>query len=161
MYPGSQSLLREQLNVRGENLYSVLGQAALTVALPLFILNMLYWHSYLVEAFQGFAGAGSRPAWYGPLRSLFGAISTVEVALTYLATAAFARSLRTAGWLSPRTSRLFGFFGLLGAGLALVPASGPGPLVTVGFVASVPAIPLIMPHLFGIHLLRHSGNNEA
>lgn len=153
------TLLREQLKGRGENLYSLLGQAALTVALPLFLLNMLYWHSYLVEAFQGFGGAASRPAWYGPLRSLFGAISTVEVSLTYLATAAFARSLRSAGWLSLPASRLFGCCGLVGAGLALVPAAGPGPLATAGFVVSVPAIPLLIPYLFGIHLLRRSGTN--
>lgn len=118
------TLLREQLRGRGENLYSLLGQAALTAALPLFLLNMLYWHSYLAEAFQGFGGAGSRPAWYGPLRSLFGAIGTVEVSLAYPATAAFARALRTAGWLSPPASRRFGCCGLVGAGLAWCPRRG-------------------------------------
>lgn len=156
---GGFALLREQLKARGENLYSLLGQTALSVALPLFILNMLYWHSYLAEAFQGFGAAGSRPAWYGPLRSLFGAISTVEVALIYLATAAFAVSLRTAGWFSPTAGRLYGFFGLLGAVLALMPAAEPDPVATAGFVVSVPAIPLIMPYLIGIHLLRRIGNN--
>jgi hypothetical protein len=157
---GGFALLRAQLKASGENLYSLLGQTALSVAVPLFILNMLYWHSYLVEAFQSFSAAESRPAWYGPLRSLFGAISTVEVALTYLATAAFAASLRVAGWFSPTASRLYGFFGLLGAVLATLPASMLGPVATAGFIVSVPAIPLIMPYLIGIHLLRRIGNSE-
>jgi hypothetical protein len=157
---GGFALLRAQLKANGENLYSLLGQTALSVAMPLFILNMLYWHSYLVEAFQSFGAAESRPAWYGPLRSLFGAISTVEVALTYVATAAFAASLRIAGWFSPTPSRLYLLFGLLGAVLAALPASVLGPVATVGFVVSVPAIPLIMPYLIGINLLRRIGNNE-
>jgi hypothetical protein len=157
---GGFALLREQLKASGENLYSLLGQTALSVAVPLFILNMLYWHSYLVEAFQSFGAAESRPAWYGPLRSLFGAVSTVEVALTYLATAAFAASLRVAGWFSLTASRLYLLFGLLGAVLAALPASVLGPMATAGFVVSVPAIPLIMPYLIGINLLRRIGNNE-
>ncbi|MBO0360742.1 hypothetical protein J0X19_22465 [Hymenobacter sp. BT186] len=157
---GGFALLREQLKASKENLYSLLGQTMLSVALPLFILNMLYWHSYLVEAFQGFGPTDSRPAWYGPLRSLFRAISAVEVALLYLATVAFAISLRVVGWLSPASSWLYGFFGLLGTVLAVLPASMPEPIVTASFVVSVPAIPLIMPYLIGIQLLRHLGNDK-
>lgn len=152
-------LLRECIKDAGEKIYSQLGFTAMLIAVPLFILNMVFWGSYLGEVSTVFAklAPGQRPDWYLPVRAEFGLVSTVEVGLTYVATAAFATSLRAAGWISPTACRVYQGLSLLGLLLAALPPGLPEPLATLGFLVCVPAIPFIMPYVIGVNLLQRVG----
>jgi len=152
-------LLRECAKDAGEKIYSQLGFTMMLIAAPLFILNMVFWGSYLGEAFTLFAKlpAGQRPDWYLPVRAEFGLVSTVEVGLTYVATAAFATSLRAAGWIPPTAGRVYQGLNLLGLILATLPPGLPEPLATFGYLVCVPAIPFIMPYVMGVNLLQRVG----
>jgi hypothetical protein len=152
-------LLKERLKSAGENFYSAAGITAYLVAIPLFILNMLFWGYYLVEVSKLFVTlpAGKRPDWYAPLRELLIALSSVEVALIYLATAAFAASLRKTGIFRPGVCTVYILLSGLGIILGLLPPSLPEPLATLGYIAAVPAIPFVMPYLMGINLLWRDG----
>jgi hypothetical protein len=152
-------LLRECAKDAGEKIYSQLGFTAILIAVPLFILNMVFWGSYLGEAFTLFSKLppGQRPDWYLPVRAEFGLVSTVEVGLTYMATAAFATSLQAAGWIQPTACRVYQGLSLLGLLLAALPPGLPEPLATAGYLVCVPAIPFIMPYVMGVNLLQRAG----
>lgn len=83
------ALLKEKLKSEGENYYSILGAIAITIAIPLFVLNMLFWGFSLTESFKILVLTNTEklPEWFRPIKVLFGMIAVVEVALTYLATA--------------------------------------------------------------------------
>ncbi len=154
------SVLREQLKDTKGGFYSLLGYTAIMIAIPLFIINMIYWGTYLVELFKIVMASSSEkmPEWFLPTRKIFGLISLVEVALTYLAIAAFAASLRAVGWLSKTACRIYiviSFLGFLIMALSFIK-----PLETVSDIASIPAIPFIMPYFMGINLLRRAGNKS-
>jgi hypothetical protein len=157
------ALLRQRLKEAGENFYSLIGFTAIMIAIPLFILNMIFWGSYLVEAFRSFSNAPSekRPDWYLPVRSLFSSISLVEVALIYLATAAFAASLKVAKWFKPGACFIYIAISLLGMVLDILPSVLPESFAAVGFFVSIPAIPFIMPYFFGVNLLLRINSNKA
>jgi hypothetical protein len=154
------AILREKLKKAGENFYSLLGLIAIMIAIPLFIINMTFWGSFLVESFRIFVASASEkmPEWYLPIRNQFGFISVVEVALTYLATAAFAASLKTAGWFRKTACRIYIIISLLGFLFIVLSPFSPEPIATAGFAVSIPAVPFIMPYLIGINLLRRAGN---
>ena len=154
------SVLREKLKDTKGGFYSLLGYTAIMIAIPLFIINMIYWGTYLVELFKIVVASGSEkmPEWFSPTNKIFGLISLVEVALTYLATAAFAASLRAAGWLSKTSCSIYvaiSFLGFLIMALSFIK-----PLETVSNIASIPAIPFLMPYFMGINLLRRAGNKS-
>ncbi|QKZ13565.1 hypothetical protein [Spirosoma sp. KUDC1026] len=67
------ALLVNKLRQSGEKQYWLLGLLAMGIALPLFILNMSYWGSFLVESFTNFSAASvaKRPDWYLSIRALF------------------------------------------------------------------------------------------
>ena len=153
------AVLRNQLKRAGEDLYSQLGLVLILLAMPLFLLNMIYWGSFLTESFKLFATSASptRPDWYLPLRALFGWVSSLEVALIYLATAAFAVSLRRVRWFNPLACRIYVGISLLGFLLSVLPTFSNEPLTIAGYAVSIPAIPFMMPFLMGINLLRRIG----
>jgi len=154
------AVLREKLKNTGGNFYSLLGFISIMIAIPLFIINMIFWGSFLVESFRIFVALASEkmPEWYLPLRNQFGLISVVEVALTYLATAAFAASLKSAGWFRKTPSRIYIIISLLGFLFIVLSPISAEPIATAGFAVSIPAIPFIMPYLIGINLMRRAGN---
>ncbi|QJD79601.1 hypothetical protein [Spirosoma rhododendri] len=132
-------------------------------ALPLFIANMAYWGSFLVESFAHFS-AGSiakRPDWYLAMRALFSWISTVEVALFYLATAAVGAGLQAAGWLKTGACRVYIFLSLAGALLSVLPTFSLEPLTIVTYLVSIPAFPFIMPYLMALNLLNVANRNAG
>lgn len=152
------SILREKLKDTKGGFYSLLGYTAIIIAIPLFIINIIYWGAYLVELFKivSISSSEKMPEWFLPTKKLFGLVSLVEVALTYLAIAAFAASMRVAGWLSKTACRIYiviSFLGFLIMALSFIK-----PLETVSFFASIPAIPFLMPYFMGINLLRRAGN---
>ena len=101
------ALLKIKLQSQGERLYSTLGLTVLSVAIPLFILNMIFWGYYLTDVFRYLVKLpqDKRPEWYPPIKTLFYVISVIEVALIYFATALFAIALKKTGILSVRASR--------------------------------------------------------
>jgi hypothetical protein len=155
MLTGGLALLREKLKEAGENFYSMLGFTAIMIKAPLFIINMAYWGSFLTASFKIFvaAPAEKRPDWYLIMKELFYSIGMVEVGLTYLATAAFAASLKKAGWFKSGICNAYIFLSFLGFLLNLLPSWLPQPWGTIGYVVAIPAFPLIMPYLMGINFL--------
>jgi len=153
---GAFALLREKLKTDGENIYSLLGITAVMIATPLYIINMTWWGGFLVESFRGFVAAGAvkRPDWYIPAREQFGLISTIEVGLFYLATAAFAASLKKTRLFRPKPCNSYIITSLIAFMLNLIPPLSPEPLATISYVVSIPAFPFIMPYLIAINLLR-------
>ncbi|GAB3793813.1 hypothetical protein GCM10028819_06070 [Spirosoma humi] len=149
------ALLANKLRQRGETPYWLLGVLGMGIALPLFILNMAYWGSFLVESFTNFSAASiaKRPDWYLSMRALFTWISGVEVALFYLATAAFALALQSVGWFNPRACRLYLLFSLVGALLSVLPSFSFEPIVMATYLVSIPAFPFIMPYLMALNLI--------
>ncbi len=152
------ALLKEKLRNDGENFFSRLGFTAFMIAVPLFILNMTFWGSYIVETSEIVAASGyeKMPEWYQPLRNQFELISVVEVALTYIATAFFAASMISAGWFRKAAGRIYILLSLLGALIILLPLSNE-PFATAEFAVSIPAIPFLLPYYMGINLLRKVG----
>ncbi len=149
------TLLKEKLKNEGESYYSLLGFVAIIIAIPLFILDMLFWGFSLTESFKILVSTNSEklPDWFKPLRVLFGMISLVEVALTYLAITFFAFSMSRVGWLSKTSSKVYILISLLAFILIVLSAFLPEPFVTAGFAVSIPAIPFLMPYFIGINLL--------
>jgi hypothetical protein len=150
------ALLKTQLQATGENLYSILAFAALSMAMPLFMINMAFWGYYLTDAFRLFAAnpTAKRPDLYVAVKSLFYVISVAEVVLIYLGTLFFAVALKITGALSKPASRWYMGCSLIAILLELMPPYWPEPFGTAGYLVAIPAIPFIMPYLIGINLLR-------
>jgi hypothetical protein len=149
------ALLKTRLQEAGENLYSVLAFAALSIAVPLFIINMAFWGYYLTDAFRLFAAspAAKRPDLYVAVKSLFYVISVAEVVLMYLGTLLFAVALKITGSLSKPASRWYIGCSLIAILLELIPPSWPEPFGTAGYLVAIPAIPFVMYYLIGVRLL--------
>ena len=149
------AFLKEKLKAEGENFYSLLGIISIMIAIPLFILDMLFWGFTLTDSFRILASANADklPEWFNPLRVLFGMISVVEVALTYLAIAFFATSMKKVGFLSPLSSKIYLLISLFGFTVIILSAFLPEPFVTAGFAVSIPAAPFLMPYFMGVNML--------
>ncbi len=153
------SALKQQLQKSGEFFYSNFGLTAILLAIPLFIINMIFWGFYLTELFKLVVAKGVEqlPDSYSPMRKEFGLISVVEVALTYLATATFVLSLRQVRWFT-KTAWVYIAISLFAFLIIILSAFLPEPFVTAGFAVSIPAIPFIMPYFIGINLLKRLAN---
>lgn len=151
------SSLCQQLKNSGESFFSNLGLCAIMSAIPLFIINMIFWGFYLTESFKVVVAAGTEqmPNWFSPIKNQLGMISVVEVALTYLATAFFSVSLQLNGWFNKGATRVYILISLLAFLLIILSSFLPEPFTTAGFAVSIPAIPFIMPYFMGINLLRN------
>ena len=156
MFTAGFALLKEKLNRDGENFYSILGFTAIAIMIPLFILNMAFWGSFLITSFKSFVASGTdkRPELYLALKDLFYLIAVTYVALTYLATAAFAVSLRKIRWFSAGASNAYVVVSFIGLVFSVLPPSSPEPFATLSYITSIPAIPFIMPYLMALNLLR-------
>ena len=153
------AVLREKLRNTGEGFYSTIGLTALMVAIPLFVVNMIFWCAYLPELFKIVTASGleKRPEWFRPIREEFNLLTNVEVAITYLAVAAFAASLRVVGWFSKTSSLTYLVISFAALFITVLPFSSqllPVPF----FIVTIPAIPFLMPYFMGITLLRRVGD---
>ena len=154
------TLLKEKQKNDGENYYSLLGSIAINIAIPLFILDMLFWGFSLTESFKILVATNTEkmPEWFKPLRQIFGMVSVVEVALTYLAIAFFSVSLNMTGRLSKTSKNIYIVLSLFAFLIIILSAFLPEPFVTAGFAVSIPAIPFLMPYFIGINLLKREGD---
>ncbi len=155
------TLLKEKLKNDGENYYSLLGFIAIIIAIPLFILDMLFWGFSLTESYKILVSTNTEklPDWFKPLRVIFGMISVVEVSLTYLAITFFAVSMNRVGWLGKISSKIYILISLFAFMLIVLSVFLPEPFITAGFAAAIPAIPFLMPYFMGVNLLRKAGDN--
>lgn len=144
-------LLYQLLRLK-DRLFGTLGLAFMTLAMPLFVINMAYWGSFLSDAFRNFKTT-NRPDWYLAFRELFYLISTAEVSLIYLATAMFAMALGKAGYLKPAAVRAYVIISFCAGLVNLIPPFAPDPFSTMSYLVSVPAIPFIMFYFMGVNLL--------
>jgi len=156
------TLLREKLKSDGENFYSLLGILAILIAIPLFILDMLFWGFTLTASFKILVSTNveKMPEWFKPIRELFGVISVVEVALTYLAIAAFSVSLNKVGLLRRTSSKIYIAISLIAFSIIVLSTFFREYLAVASFAVSIPAIPFLMPYFMGIHLLKKVGNES-
>src|SRR5438445_968647 len=155
-------VLREALSGAGERFYATLGFAAIILSGPLYlILNI-----FAFATFFGKEHAGEVPAAIVSLRDMLDLLLFVAGFLTYLATAAFAASLGRVQWLGRRATRAFiivTFVALLFLMIRGVkyPNGRATPWYTSpGFIVGIPAVPFIMPFLFGVVLLRRAGEER-
>ncbi|RYY58327.1 MAG: hypothetical protein EOO05_16770 [Chitinophagaceae bacterium] len=163
LVPAGFVILCRYLKLAGETTFSAIGQTAILIAAPLFLLNMAYWGTFLGEAFKGFVASGStvRPDWYAPVRALLESLSTIEVALFYLATLAFAFSLKKSSVFKPFACHMYIVFSMAGFILDICGSFLPEPVSFAGYLVAIPAIPLIMPYLMGVNLLKLGNKGTA
>jgi hypothetical protein len=156
------SALSDQLKLKGEQFYSLLSVTAILLAIPLFIINMLYWGFYLTELFnfQTRLNMTTLPDWAQPIRRLFGLISVAEVALTYSATFLLVLAMKKTGWLSKTSSAVYFLFSLLAFTIIVLSVFFTETFKIPGFAVSIPAFPFLLPYFLGVNLLRDIGNNK-
>jgi hypothetical protein len=161
---GGFILLKEVLSEAGERFHSTLGFAAIVLAAPMYVI-------FTTVQLGGYhAMVGASPGHEAPVSIALDTLSLHLLffagVLTYLATAAFAAALGRIQWLGRKTTLSFviaNFFAMLC--LVLRGLDFPAPATaflhwttTLGWIAGIPAVPWIMPGLFGAILLRRAGN---
>jgi hypothetical protein len=154
------AILREKLKRAGENFYSVLGFVAIQIAIPIFMINITFWGFYLGELYRSMTESGIKktPDWVLPMAIQFHFVNMLAAALAYVATAAFAASLKKAGWFKPVACNIYIIVSLVFFLLDILPPSLPEPFATLSYIVSIPAIPFFMPYFMGVHLLKYSAN---
>ena len=150
------ALLKEKLATTEGGFYATMGFTAVMIAIPLFIINMIFWGFYLTEFFTILTKEGleKMPEWSAPVRKLFSLLSVAEVALTYMAIAAFALALKAAGWFRKTPVWIYISVSVFAFLVIILSVFSPEPFITAGFAVSIPAIPFIMPYFMGINLLK-------
>ncbi|PYK52021.1 MAG: hypothetical protein DME51_01840 [Verrucomicrobia bacterium] len=162
---GGFVVLREALSQASECFYATLGFAAIMLGGPLYLI----WNTFAFGVFFAKEHTGEVPQALRSLDDIFDLLLFVAGFLTYLATVAFAASLGRVQWLGRRATRAF----MIVSGVALLflvirglhypdPRALSTPWYTSpGFVVGIPAVPFIMPFLFGVVLLRRAGEKQS
>ncbi len=164
---GGLIVLKEALSEAGERFYSTLGFAAIMLAAPLYLV----WASIYVGSLrmEELPSSAPKAPWMPLVSNVMDVLLFFGGALTYLATAAFAASLGRTRWLGRGATRAFVVASLLALVCLMVrglqfPARAEvfAHWYTIpGFVVGIPAVPWLMPLMFGISLLRRAGNEQA
>jgi hypothetical protein len=162
---GGFVVLREALSEAGERFYTTVGFAAIMLSGPLYLI----WNTFAFGVFFAKEHAGEVPQALHSLGDTFDLLLFVAAFLTYFATAAFAASLGRARWLGRRATRVFiivSSVALLFLMIRGVQYPDPRALSTPwytspGFVVGIPAVPFIMPFLFGVVLLQRAGEEQS
>src|SRR6266513_557813 len=160
---GGFVVLREALSQAGERFYATLGFAAIMLSGPLYLI----WNIFAFAAYYGKEHAGEMPAAIVSLRDMMDVLLFVAGFLTYLATAAFAASLGRVRWLGRGATRVFIIVTFVALLFLMIrgfryPDGRVTPWYTnPGFIVGIPAVPFIMPFLFGVVLLRRAGDEQS
>ena len=157
------AIIKDSVKDTNGSIFAIIGFTAIALAMTLFILDMSYWHSFLPETFKTkeAISLNKLPEWHRPVQKLFLVVSIVEVSLTYLATAAFATALKSAGWFKSGASWVYITISLLATIVVALYGFYPENLTANGFPFypfMIPAIPFVMPFYMGINLLRRAGD---
>jgi len=140
--------------------FARIGKRMITIALPLFILNAIYWGYLMTYVFVTYTGHGAlpKPAWVKPVSEVVTIIRIIEIELVYLATAAFAIALIGASLLSKTAGRIYIIFAVLGVLLNLLPDSSPSPLDIAVYLSGIPAYTLLMLYLMAVNIWKRGAN---
>jgi hypothetical protein len=161
---GGFVVLREALDQAGERLPSTLGVAAVMLACSLYLI----WDAFVFGAYFAQEHGGPMPSAIVSLHPFRDLVVSLAGALTYIATAAFAASLARARWLGRKASLTYIVVNLIALLFIVIkvlehpdPAAASQPWYTIpGSILGVPALPLIMPSLLGVVLLRRAGDEQ-
>jgi hypothetical protein len=158
-------IIERALSEIGERFYSTLGFAAVILAGPLYII----WDALVFGRYFAEEHGGEVPQAIVSLGPFQNVLLSLAGALTYFATAAFAASLARVHWLGRKASLAFIIVNLVALFFIVIiflehpaPAAVSLPWYTIpGAVVTIPALPLIMPSLLGVVLLRRAGNEQC
>ena len=161
---GGFVVLKEALNQAGEPLYSTLGFAAVILACSLYLI----WDAFVYGAHFAQEHGGTMPSAIVSLHPFRDLVLSLAGALTYVATATFAASLARAQWLGRKASVAYIIVSFIALFFIVIkvlerpdPAASSQPWYTIpGVILGVPALPLIMPSLLGVVLLRRAGDEQ-
>ena len=158
-------VLREALGEADKKLRPSVGFAAILLAGPLHLIFDSFGFGIATARLHG----GAIPPAFRDLNEVIDIILFLGGALTYIATATFAFSLGQAQWIRRGAARAFMIVSL--AALLLLVIRGlhfPDPralsmpwYTSPGFIVGIPAVPFIIPFLFGVVLLRRAGEPDT
>jgi hypothetical protein len=155
-------VLREALGESNEQFRPSVGFGMIILAGPLYLIFDALAFGISTARLHG----GELPSTFQELNTVLDMILFLAGALTYIATAAFAVSLGQAGWLGRGAARSFMIISLVALLLLVIRGlhfPDPHTLSTPwysspGFIVGIPAVPFIIPFLFGVVLLRRAGD---
>jgi hypothetical protein len=155
-------VLRQALGDADKN---SVGFAAILLAGPLYLIFNAFGFGVATARLHG----GEIPPAFRDLNEVIDMILFLAGALTYIAAAAFAISLGQAKWIGRGAARTFTIVSLVA--LLLLAIRGlhfPDPkalstpwYTSPGFIVGIPAVPFIIPFLFGVVLLRRAGETDV
>jgi len=160
---GGFVMLREALSEAGERFYSTLGFAAIILAGPIWVV----WDTFAFAQYFTLEHGGEIAPAIVSLGPFLNLLLALAVSLTYFATAAYAVSLARAGLLGRKASLAYLILNIIALSLVVIliaehPSSGESLpwYVMPGAILCIPALPLIMPSLLGVVLLRRAGDEQ-
>jgi hypothetical protein len=141
---------------------SSVGFATILLAGPLYLTFDAFAFGLSTVRLNG----GEVPSTFHDLNPVIDMILFLAGALTYIATASFALSLSQAKWIARGAARAFMIVSLMALLLLVIrglhfpdPKALSTPWYTSpGFIVGIPAVPFIIPFLFGVVLLRRAGD---
>jgi hypothetical protein len=127
------------------------------------------WLSFMIGASSARVRTGALPDAYLSINDALDVLVFAACSLTYLATAAFAFAFGQRGLLGRRASAVLCGVALLALGAILVrglsfpdPTADSAPwYLRPGFIAGIPAVPWILPHILGATILRRTGVSDV
>jgi len=161
---GGFVVFEQALQEAGERFYSTLGTALAILAGGAYLVwNCLFLGVYVLKA-----RGEQTPAAFVSLSDSIDALLFIACVLTYLATLIFAVCMGRVRWLGRGATRAYVIANLLFLLLIVTrglsfpdPKTGSAPwYLNLGFIAGIPAVPWIMPYLFGVVLLRRAGRES-
>jgi len=160
------SLTRVVLNDRGEKMFSQLGQTAILIALPLFLVVTSFWHSFALEAYKlRVQNPTAGPMeWFKAAAAQIWVITICEIVLTYFAIVLFARSLRIAGIFCSAAAIAYISIGVVAIVTVLCYPLIPGSEPFSGFPYypfMIPAMPITVCYYLGFNLVRAAGRDNS
>ena len=158
-------VLREALGEVDQKFRSSVGFAAILLAGPLYLIFDAFGFGVGTARLHG----GEIPQSFRDLNPVIDMILFLAGALTYIGAAAFAVSLGQAKWIGRGAARTFMIISLVALLLLVIrgltfpdPKALSTPWYTnPGFIVGIPAVPFIIPFLFGVVLLRRAGESDS
>ena len=161
---GGFVVFEQALQEAGERFYSSFANALAILAGAAYLV----WNCFFLGLYVVKARGGQTPTALISLNDSIDAMIFIACVLTYLATLIFAVCMRRVGWLGRGATRAYVIANVVFLLLILIKGlSYPDPTASstpwylnLGFIAGIPAVPWIMPYLFGVVLLRRAGREQ-